>query len=130
MDYKPAAVLELKKSGLEYTLFSHGVFMDYYGLPRIKSHLKPWVFSIEVAHKVAAIPGSGKTHAAYAYSRDVAKFVVTALSLPEKTWKESSVMIGEHKSLNEILRIAALVCGDKFNVTYCCRKNTYKVREL
>jgi nucleoside-diphosphate-sugar epimerase len=94
-------VLELNKSGLVSP-----------------AHLKPWVFSIEVAHKVAGIPGSGNPHAAYMYSRDVAKFVVAALSLPDQTWKESSVMISEHKSLNEILRIAELVCGDKFKVSY------------
>jgi NmrA-like family len=117
-DYKMAAEAELEKTRLEYTLFSHGFFMDYYGMPGIKSYMKPWVFAIDIAHRVAGIPGSGDTPAVYTYSGDVAKFVVATLSLPEKSWQKYSIMIGDRKTLNEILHIAESVCGKKFTVHY------------
>lgn len=109
---------ELDKTDLEYTLFSHGIFMDYQGLPRIKSHMKPWVFAIDIANKVAGIPGSGDVPVIFTYSGDVAKFVVAALGLPDKTWQRHSVMIGDRKTFNQILDIAESVRGGKFTVQY------------
>lgn len=116
-DLKSSAVAELQSSGLEYTLFSHGLFMDYYGLPRIKSYMSPWVFAIDIANKIAGIPGSGDGQAIYTYSGDVARFVVATLSLPPGTWKKHSVMMGERRSLNEVLRIAESIRGP-FTVQY------------
>ena len=114
---KGHAVKELELSGLEYTLFSHGLFMDYYGLPGIKSNMTPWVFAIDIANRAAGIPGSGDTKAAYTYSGDVAKFIVAALGMSAGSWRKHSVMVGERRSLNEILRIAESVRGD-FDVKY------------
>ncbi|KAH8820262.1 hypothetical protein F5884DRAFT_719233 [Xylogone sp. PMI_703] len=131
-DYKVAAIFALEKSRLEYTLFYHGIFMDYYGLPRVKSYLQPWVFAIDIAHKTAAIPGSGNAPVVYTYSGDVAKFVVASLSLPENKWKRNSVMVGERKTLNEVLHIAESVCKEKFKVTYDSREslNRGEITEL
>ncbi|OAL28844.1 hypothetical protein AYO20_09324 [Fonsecaea nubica] len=117
-DYKLAAVMELDKTGLEYTLFSHGIFADYFGMPRIKSYLDPWVFAIDIAHSMAGIPGSGDVPTVYTYSGDVAKFVVGTLSLPDGTWSKSSVIMGDRKTLNQVLRIAEAVRGTRFTVEY------------
>ncbi|RFU79992.1 nmra-like family [Trichoderma arundinaceum] len=116
-ELKSSAIAELESSGLEFTLFSHGLFMDYYGLPRIKSYMTHWVFAIDIKNKVAGIPGLGTGQAVYTYSGDVAKFVVATLGLPAGSWKRQSVMIGERRSLNEVLRIAESIRG-KFSVHY------------
>ncbi|UKZ76905.1 hypothetical protein TrVFT333_004620 [Trichoderma virens FT-333] len=115
--YKDAAIAELEKSHLEYTLFSHGVFMDYYGMPKIQSYLMPWVFAIDIAHKVAGIPGSGNVPAVYTYSGDVAKFVVAAIGLPDGTWHKHSTMVGDRRTLNEVLGTAESIRGS-FKVQY------------
>jgi hypothetical protein len=117
IDLKVTAVTELENSSLEYTLFSHGLFMDYYGLPRIKSYMSPWVFAVDMANRVAGIPGSGDGKAVYTYSGDVARFVVATLGLPPGSWRKHSIMIGDRQSLNQVLRIAESVRG-KFNVQY------------
>lgn len=109
--FKAVAVEELKHSGLEYTLYSHGIFMDYYGLPQIKSYMTPWVFAIDIANKAAGIPGSGNGQAAYTYSGDVAKFIIASIGMPLGSWKKHSVMIGDRRSLNEVLLIAESVRG-------------------
>lgn len=115
--YKDTAIAELEKSRLEYTLFSHGVFMDYYGMPKFQSYLTPWVFAIDIAHKVAGIPGSGNVSAVYTYSGDVAKFVVAAIGLPDGTWHKHSTMIGDRRTLNEVLGTVESVRGS-FKVQY------------
>jgi uncharacterized membrane protein len=46
---KLATAHKLKASGLEYTLVSNGFFMDYYGLPKVKSYLQPLVFAVNLA---------------------------------------------------------------------------------
>ncbi|KAE8321634.1 NAD(P)-binding protein [Aspergillus sergii] len=56
---KLLAAEKLRSSGLEYTLVSNGFFMDYYGLPKVKSYLQPFVFAVDIAKNTAAIPGSG-----------------------------------------------------------------------
>ncbi|KAK5987361.1 Oxidoreductase BOA1 [Cladobotryum mycophilum] len=110
-DYKSQAVAELEATHLEYTLFSHGIFMDYQGMPRIQSHLTPWVFAIDLAHKVAGIPGSGDVACVYTYSRDVARFVAAAAGLPDGAWKKQSVMVGQRQTLNQVLRTAESILG-------------------
>ncbi|KAK4061637.1 uncharacterized protein Triagg1_10179 [Trichoderma aggressivum f. europaeum] len=115
--YKDASIAELEKTHLEYTLFSHGVFMDYYGMPKCQSYLTPWVFAIDIAHKVAGIPGSGNVPAVYTYSGDVAKFVVAATGLPDGTWHKHSIMIGDRRTLNEVLGTAESIRG-RFKVQY------------
>ncbi|KAK4065675.1 hypothetical protein Trihar35433_7795 [Trichoderma harzianum] len=117
ISYKDEAIAELQKSHLEYTLFSHGVFMDYYGMPKCQSYMTPWVFAIDIAHKVAGIPGSGNVPAVYTYSGDVAKFVVAAIGLPEGTWHKHSTMIGDRRTLNEVLGTAESIRGS-FKVQY------------
>lgn len=91
--------------------------MDYYGMPKVHSNLTPWVFAIDIANKTAGIPGSGDVPAVYTYSGDVAKFVVAALGLPDGTWPRQSIMVGDRRTLNEVLRVAESVRGP-FKVQY------------
>lgn len=91
--------------------------MDYYGMPKCQSYMTPWVFAIDIAHKVAGIPGSGNVPAVYTYSGDVAKFVVAAIGLAEGTWHKHSTMIGDRRTLNEVLGTAESIRGS-FKVQY------------
>lgn len=86
-------------------------------MPKFQSYLTPWVFAIDIAHKVAGIPGSGNVSAIYTYSGDVAKFVVAAIGLPDGIWHKHSTMIGDRRTLNEVLGIAEPIRGS-FKVQY------------
>ncbi|KAH9211906.1 hypothetical protein DL95DRAFT_341200 [Leptodontidium sp. 2 PMI_412] len=114
--FKSAAVDELKKTDLEYTLFTNGFFMDYLGLPKVKSYLTPMVIVLDIQHRVAGIPGSGNTPVVLTTTKDVGKFVVASLGLEK--WSERSIMVGDRKTWNEILAIAEKATGTKFQTSY------------
>lgn len=106
----------LEKSGLKYTRFAIGVFMDYFGQPHIPSHLRPFKWALDIESRRAAIPGTGNEVLSMTYSKDVARFVDRLVD--EDEWPEVSIVSGSDTTLNEMVAIAERVTGDKFNVTY------------
>ncbi|KAH9203413.1 hypothetical protein DL95DRAFT_399366, partial [Leptodontidium sp. 2 PMI_412] len=114
--YKVAALKEIKKTDLEYTIFTNGFFTDYFGLPKRKSFLQPLVLVLDIGHKVAGIPGSGNVPVIFTTTEDVGKYVVASLGLEK--WNERSFIVGDRKTFNETLAIAEKVTGSKFQVSY------------
>ncbi|KAM0346401.1 hypothetical protein ACHAPU_005465 [Fusarium lateritium] len=90
---KLRAQQELRKTNLEWTSIHHGFFLDFW-----------------------AIPGSGDVPVVYTYSRDVARFVSAFLDLDR--WEQSTFIIGDKVTFNELVKIAQDVTGYKFTVTY------------
>ncbi|KAJ6180935.1 hypothetical protein N7519_011396 [Penicillium mononematosum] len=130
--------------GIAYTeeaKVTNGFFMDYYGLPRVKSYLQPFVFALDMAQNGAAIPGSGNTPVVFTHTFDAARFVTTLTS--QANWPKQSVIIGDKKTWNEALAIAEEIkgvldgvltvnSGTKFNVAYddVGKLSTFQVTEL
>ncbi|KAE8155068.1 hypothetical protein BDV25DRAFT_126216 [Aspergillus avenaceus] len=110
------AIYELRRSGLEWTVFHNGIFLDYFGTPALTSYLKPNVFVIDMEHKVAAIPGDGNTPVTFTYTFDLARFIVASLDLEK--WDEESRVIGDEKTFNEFVALAEEARGSKFQVFY------------
>jgi hypothetical protein len=106
---KLTAVDKLRSSGLEFTLVSNGFFMDYYGLPKVKSYLQPFVFAVDMAANAAAIPGSGDTPVVFTHTFDVAKYVAALVGQPD--WPEQSIIIGDKRTWNEVVAIAEDIKG-------------------
>jgi hypothetical protein len=108
---KLAAAAKLRSSKtLEYTLVSNGFFLDYYGIPKVKSYLNPKLdFAVDVANNVAAIPGNGDMPVVFTHTFDVAKFVAALVGAPD--WPERSTVIGDKKSWKEFVAIAEEVKG-------------------
>lgn len=106
---KLAAIQKLQSTTLEYTSVSNGFFMDYYGLPRAKSYLQPFVLVLDMAQNAAAIPGSGNTPVVFTHTFDVAKFVAALMS--STGWPKRSVIVGDKKTWNEALTIAEEIKG-------------------
>jgi nucleoside-diphosphate-sugar epimerase len=104
-----AAIETLKASDLEWTTFHNGIFLDYFGGPGMKSYLKPNVFAIDFANRVAAIPGTGDVPVTFTYTFDLARFVVAALDLEE--WNEESRVVGDEVTWNEFVGLAEEVTG-------------------
>ncbi|EAW24540.1 NmrA-like family protein [Aspergillus fischeri NRRL 181] len=107
-DYFNAIEL-LKESGLQWTVFLNGIFLDYFGPPELKSHLKPNVFVLDMKNRVAAIPGNGNVPVSFTYSYDLARFVVAALDLEE--WQEESRVVGDTLTWHEFVALAEEIRG-------------------
>ena len=114
--FQQAADDELRKAKLEWTRFANGYFLDYYGAPRVKTHLPTITFAVDIASKHAALPGTGDEPLAFTYSFDVAKFVSAFLNLPK--WEELTYCYGERMTWNEFIKVAEEVTGIN-SVPYC-----------
>ncbi|KAF2028305.1 NAD(P)-binding protein [Setomelanomma holmii] len=106
----------LAASGLEYTSVINGLFMDYYGLPHVRSYLHPFPLAIDVASNTAGIPGSGDVPVTFTYTFDIGRFAALLLQKPQ--WERESVTVGDKLTWNEFLAVAEEVKGVKFDVTY------------
>ncbi|KAK6218582.1 hypothetical protein QIS74_06462 [Colletotrichum tabaci] len=106
----------LKASGLEYTRFVNGFFMDYWGMPHIKTHMPAFNFAFDIENCKAVIPGSGNEPLTLTYTVDVARFVVRALDVED--WPELSIISGSDLTLNEALAKIERIRGKKFDVIY------------
>ncbi|KAI9839649.1 MAG: hypothetical protein M1819_002275 [Sarea resinae] len=116
---KLQAVAELKQNtSLEYTLFHTGFFLDYWGMPKVPSYLKPMTLIFDIPHATAAIPGTGDTPVVLSHTFDVAKFVAARLAQADGAWTEHSVIIGDKVTLNQFLALAEAATGKKFSVSY------------
>ena len=109
----------VRKSGLEYTIFETGIFMNYLavGTPGL-GHLKPIKFLFDVENGTAQIPGDGSAYMVYTSAEDVGKFV--AASLDWEKWPEYSQMIGDRLTLSEVLKLAEAVRGPLSRGVYFC----------
>jgi hypothetical protein len=106
---KLLAVEKLKSSNLEYTLVSNGFFMDYYGLPKVKSYLQPFVFAVDIANNAAAIPGSGNVPVVFTHTFDVAQCVAALVG--EEEWNERTIIIGDKLTWNDLVALGETVRG-------------------
>lgn len=121
----------VRKSGLEYTSFSCGLFMSVLatGTPKpltdvgkrenketgeeeALAGLRPWNYVINMKAGTADYPGDGSAPMCWTDMRDIALFVFRALDL--ETWPETLGMRGDVKSFKEVVNIAERVQGRKF----------------
>ncbi|KAJ4317073.1 hypothetical protein N0V84_007526 [Fusarium piperis] len=108
---------ELEKTQLEWTAFNVGWFTEYYAMPHVETYIPQSTFVVDMANRHASIPGDGKQKMTFTYSKDVAKFVVVALSLPK--WDRDTYAIGDKLTWEEFVKIAEEARGgEKFTVTY------------
>ncbi|KAH7123445.1 hypothetical protein B0J13DRAFT_455912 [Dactylonectria estremocensis] len=106
----------LRQTSLEWTEIFNGYFLDYWGMPYIKTHMTPTTAAIDMVNKVAAIPGTGNELLSFSYTFDVAKVIARMLEL--STWEEETYIISENLSWNELLHLAEKARGSKFEVHY------------
>jgi hypothetical protein len=105
------ALEALRKTNLEWTQMHNGLFLDYYGMPHVKTYLTPLVFAVDIAGRTAAIPGAtGDEIISLTYTKDLGKFVVAALSLPK--WDEELHCYSENASLKQVIQAAEEATGE------------------
>ncbi|KAL1622573.1 hypothetical protein SLS56_008684 [Neofusicoccum ribis] len=106
------AKAELQKHpGLTCTSIQAGMSMDYYGMPRLKTHLWALVAFVDVEHRKAAIPGDGNAKVVFTLTGDLAKFVVALLDLPTEKWPRSAMVVGDRLTLNKLVEMAEKIVG-------------------
>lgn len=100
----------VRESGLEYTLFANGVFMNYLacGTPGM-GHLQSYTYLFDIEGCKADLPGDGDRYVVWTRGDDVGRFVAASLAL--KSWPETSRIAGDRKTLNETLKIAEAIRG-------------------
>ena len=99
------SIAAVRKTGLEWTQFYVGLFLDYYGMPHIPTYLTPLVVFVDMAHKTAALPGNtGDETVSFTYTQDLARFVVAAMGL--KHWEEALHCYSENTSLSRLVQLA------------------------
>lgn len=120
-----------KKSGLEYTRFSCGLFMSVMatGTPKPTTEvgqregrkngedealagLRPWNYIINMKNGTADYAGDGTSKIVFTEIRDVCLFVFLALDMEK--WPEDLGVRGDVKSFKEIVEICEKVQGRKW----------------
>ncbi|KAE8370008.1 NmrA-like family protein [Aspergillus caelatus] len=114
--YWLAAAELLKKTTLQFTRVIPGFFMDYWGMPVVRTNLQPFTFGIDIASCQAAIPGDGNDVICMTYTYDMAVYIVRLLD--EEDWPEFSVIVGSETTYNQLLQLAEEIRGKKFQVVY------------
>jgi hypothetical protein len=86
--------------------------MDYSGLLALKTHLRALYLLIDIPVRIASIPGNVEEKIAVSYTRDVARY----LELP--TWPKAMIIVSEHITGNELVKLAEKVTWKKLEVRY------------
>jgi uncharacterized protein YbjT (DUF2867 family) len=111
------------ESGLEYTRFINGIWMNLWGLGTPHDEAKALSgysgppFLIDLKKRTALIPGDGSQKVVFTNMRDVGKFVAASLDL--KQWDHDSKIAGDRKSYGELVELAERITRVSFEKTYC-----------
>ncbi|KAI3579664.1 NmrA-like family protein [Fusarium oxysporum f. sp. albedinis] len=107
---------ELEKSSLEFTYIYPGMFMDYFGMPHVSTHLRELYIVIDPTNGVAYVPGDGEAKLAMSYAMDVVKY--TALALDLEKWPRVMTTASCAMTLNQIVALTEKNLGRKLKLTY------------
>ncbi|KAI1083679.1 NmrA-like family protein [Whalleya microplaca] len=107
---------ELEKTALEYTYIYPGMFMDYFGMPNIQTHLRELCIVLDPTNRKAVIPGDGNAKMSMSFTKDVARY--TALALELETWPKVLKTVNSTVTLNQLLALVEENLGYKLDVTY------------
>lgn len=106
---------KVKASGIEYTLFITGIFMEYCASPqRASVSIPPIIIGIDFNKGEADIVGTGDDPLCIIRAEDVGRFVAVALGLDK--WEEKSGMVGSRTTWNELIKLGEEIRGKKFDV--------------
>ncbi|KAK8091382.1 phosphoserine aminotransferase [Apiospora kogelbergensis] len=112
-----AARRELEKTQtLEYAYIYPGMFMDYFGQPRVPSVLRRLCFFVDPAHGQAVLPGDGEAKMSMTFTTDCARYLALALDL--ETWPRVLSTVTSTVTLNELVRLVEKSLGRTLQVRH------------
>ncbi|KAJ4862519.1 nmrA-like family domain-containing protein [Trichoderma breve] len=112
----------VKKSGLEYTRFINGLWMNVWapGAPRdeevARAGYKGPAFLLDINSGSITIPGDGNGIISVTDMRDVGKYAAAALDFEK--WDEDSVIVGDKVTINELVEKIEKITGKKLDKSY------------
>ncbi|KAL5095472.1 hypothetical protein Trisim1_000247 [Trichoderma cf. simile WF8] len=112
----------VKKSGLEYTRFINGLWMNVWapGAPRdeevARAGYKGPAFLLDINSGNITIPGDGNDIISVTDMRDVGKYAAAALDFEK--WDEDSVIVGDKVTINELVEKIEKITGKKLDKSY------------
>jgi len=105
-----------RTSTLEYAYVYPGMFMDYFGLPRVKSYLRPLCFFVDPEKGQAVLPDDGESRMSMTFTADMARYLVLALDLDK--WPRILSTVVSTVTLNELVDLIERSMGRKLEVRY------------
>ncbi|KAJ5546901.1 hypothetical protein N7494_004486 [Penicillium frequentans] len=112
----------VQSSGLQYTRFVNGLWMNVWGPGCIRDEDEALgaykdrpAFSIDLKAGTAIIPGDMSQEIVVTRTQDVGRFVAATLDLP--TWEAESRISGDRLSLGEVVQLARDICGREIRTT-------------
>ncbi|KAK8059051.1 phosphoserine aminotransferase, partial [Apiospora saccharicola] len=110
--------LEERTRTLEYSYVYPGMFMDYFGLPRVKSVLRPLCFFVDPAHAQAILPtDGGEAKMSMTSTTDFARYLALALDL-EEPWPRVLTTATSTVTLDELVRLVETSLGRPLQVRF------------
>lgn len=115
----------VEASGLEYTAFLPGVFMNYmaHGAPhpRVQQDCfdglaDAFFVGVDFPSRSILIPGTGEERIAFTTTQDIGRFVAAAVDLD--VWTPESGFAGWAGTWHQIVEVLESLTGDKVQVTY------------
>lgn len=112
-----AARRELEKTRtLEYAYIYPGMFMDYFGMPRVETSLRPLCFFVDPEKRQAVLPDDGEARMSMTFTTDAARYIALALELSK--WPRIMTTVTSTVSLNELVGLVEKNLGCKLEVQY------------
>ncbi|KAM3565978.1 hypothetical protein ARSEF4850_001022 [Beauveria asiatica] len=106
----------LEQTSLEFAYIYPGMFMDYFGMPNVSTHLRELCLFVDATNGVALLPGDGETSMAASYTKDVARY--TALALELDKWPLVMTTASSALTLNELAGMVSRRLGRDLDVEY------------
>ncbi|KAL2678900.1 hypothetical protein Neosp_009652 [[Neocosmospora] mangrovei] len=106
----------LEKTSLEFSYIYPGMFMDYYGMPKFPTPLRPLCFFIDPVNRVAVIPDDGEAKMSMSLTTDVARY--TALALDLEKWPRVMTTTASTVTLKHLVHLFEKYTGQPFTVEY------------
>ncbi|KAI4599793.1 hypothetical protein KJ359_001529 [Pestalotiopsis sp. 9143b] len=112
-----AARRELEKtSTFEYAYVYPGMFMDYFGMPKVETNLRPLCFFVDPEKGLAVLPDDGEARMSMTFTTDAARYI--ALALDVEKWPRILTTVVSTVSLNELVKLVEKSLGRKLQVLY------------
>ncbi|RKK08447.1 hypothetical protein BFJ68_g17073 [Fusarium oxysporum] len=106
----------LEKTSLEFSYIYPGIFMDYYGMPKFPTPLRPLCFFIDPVNQVAVLPDDSEAKMSMSPTTDVARY--TALALVLNKWPRVMTTTASTVTLKDLVGLFEKYTGRAFNVEY------------
>lgn len=111
----------VKSSGLEYTRFMNGLWMNVLGPGCIRDEWEALgaykgrpPFAIDLKAGTAIIPDDASQAVVFTKTQDVGRFVAAVLDLPK--WEPESRIVGDKITLTEIVELGKAICGRDLHI--------------